>query len=116
MLEIDWKKVIKTENNDPNASFKNFELKLHSIIDTYMPLKKMSLNEMKYYCKPWVTPGIKNSIRRRDALHKKFIKSKDKEIKNGYHIRYKELKNHIVTLCRNSKKLYKKHNVHGNKT
>ena len=104
MLEVDWKSIIKVENNDPNLSFVEFEKKLNSIIDHYMPLRKLTKKEMKQQCKPWITLGIRNSIRRRDTLHKKFIKAKNPDIKNAYHLRYKELRNQIVTLCRISKR------------
>ena len=61
---------------------------------------------MIHQYKPWITLGIKNSIRRRDALYRKFIKAKDLNIKSDYHAKYKEVRNLIVTVCRNSKKAY----------
>jgi len=106
MLNVDWKKIIKTEDNDPNFSFNQFETKLNSIIDKYMPLKRLTKGEIKQQYKPWITFGIRNSIKRRDALSKKFIKAKNKEVKQDYHVKYKELRNRIVTLCRVSKKIY----------
>ena len=106
MLNVDWKKIIKTENNDPNFSFNQFEIKLCSIIDKYMPLKRLTKEEIKHHYKPWITFGIRNSMKRRDTLYKKFIKAKNKEVKQDYHVRYKQLRNHIVTLCRISKKIY----------
>ena len=106
MLDADWNKNTKIENNDPNFSFNQFEIKLNSIIDKYMPLKRLTKNEIKQQYKPWITLRIRNSIKRRDTLHKKYIKAKNKEVKQDYHIKYKELRNHIVTLCRTSKKLY----------
>ena len=55
---------------------------------------------------PWITNGICKSTERRDKLYKQFIKAKDIVIKEDYHKRYKELRNQILTLCRQSKKLY----------
>ena len=106
LLEVDWKTTIKTENNDPNLSFIEFEKKLSSIIDSHMPIKKLTKKEINHQDKPWITLGIRNSIRRRDALYKTFIKAKNIDVKSDYHARYKELRNLIVTLCRNSKKTY----------
>ena len=106
LLEVDWKSTIKIDNNDPNYSFNEFEKKLNSIIDRHMPLKKLTRKEISHQQKPWITPGLKNSIKRREALYKKFIKAKNIDIKNEYHVRYKNLRNHIVTLSRNSKKIY----------
>ena len=106
MLEVDWKKIIKLDDNDPNFSFGEFEKKLNSIIDRYMPLQKLTRKEMNQQSKPWITLGIKNSIKRRDNLRKKVIKAKNTDMKNDYLGRYKELRNQIVTLCRVSKKNY----------
>ena len=56
--------------------------------------------------KPWITPGICNSIKRRDKLLRKYIKAKDDTIKEDLHARYKILRNQIVSIIRQSKKLY----------
>ena len=45
-------------------------------------------------------------MKRRDKLYKKFIKAKNEVIKNDYFVKYKLLRNKIVTLCRISKKLH----------
>ena len=106
MLEVDWKVILKTEYNDPNFSFNEFEANLNSIIDKYMPLKKLTNKEIKQHNKPWITNGLRNSVRRRDSLHKKYIKAKNNVMKSDYHVKYKELRNQIVSLCRISKKNY----------
>ncbi len=46
---------------------------------------------------------IKKSIVRRDKLYKKYVKAKNLEIKTDYHRKYKDLRNKIVSLCRQSK-------------
>ena len=58
------------------------------------------------FFKPWFSLGIRNSIKRRDNLHKRYIKANDIDAKNEYFRQYKELRNRIVTLCRVSKKAY----------
>ena len=45
-------------------------------------------------------------MKRRDKVYKKWIKAKNPDIKSEYQIQYKALRNLIVTLCRESKKLY----------
>ena len=106
VLSIDWDKVTDINKGDPNESFNRFEATINPLIDKYLPLKKLSRKETKNYFKPWITLGIRNSIKRRDNLHKRYIKAKDNETKNNYHAQYKELRNMIVTLCRESKKAY----------
>ena len=56
--------------------------------------------------KPWITSGIRNSIKRRDKLLRKYIKAKDETIKEELHARYKNLRNRIVSMIRQSKKLH----------
>ena len=94
------------EKNDPNYSFNTFESSINTIIDKYIPLKKLTKKDIELQSKPWITRGIRNSIERREKNYKKFIKAKDKNIKVEYHNQYKELRNKIVNLCRESKKLH----------
>ena len=105
-LSIDWDKVTAINKGDPNDSFNRFDSTINPLIDKYLPLKKLSRKETKNVFKPWITVGIRNSIKRRDSLHKKYIIAKNIEIKNKYFVEYKVLRNKIVTLCRVSKKAY----------
>ena len=43
-------------------------------------------------------------MKQRDKIYKKFIKAKDTIIKINYHSQYKDMRNLIVDLIRNSKK------------
>ena len=106
LLEIDWHSILELQNNDPNFSFNSFERSINSIIDKYMPLRKMTKKEIKQKMKPWITIDIQTKIRNREKFYKKFIKAKDPLIKEEYHQMYKELRNQIVTLCRDGKKAY----------
>ena len=45
-------------------------------------------------------------MQRRDYLQKRYIKAKDEVTKENYHNSYKQLRNQIVSLCRESKKKY----------
>ena len=103
---INWDTVIQIEQEDPNVSFNSFEKTLNLLIDKYIPLKKITKNDQKLKCKPWITKGIRKSIKRREKLYKKFIKSKNQKSKDELHQNYKELRNHIVTIIRESKKLH----------
>ena len=46
------------------------------------------------------------SINAREKLYKSFIKAKDEKAKKDYHKMYREVRNQILTKCRNSKKEY----------
>ena len=114
MLDVNWNELTQTDKNNPNLSFNFFEEKLMKIIDSYMPLKKMTKSELKRKRKPWITQGILISIKQRDKLYKKFIKAKDIEIKNNYHSQFKNMRNLIVQLIRNSKKNHFQNYFHQN--
>ena len=61
--------------------------------------------------KPWITPGIVKSTRRRDKLLRLYIKTEGNE-KDKFRNEYKSIRNKIVDIIRISKKnlgLYKKH-------
>ena len=61
---------------------------------------------MKLQAKPWITPGILTLIKRRDKLLRLYIKTNETNRKEELHTEYKQLRNKIVTLIRNSKKQY----------
>ena len=79
---------------------------MQEIINTYLPLKKLSKKELKIQVKPWITNGISSSIKRRDKLLRKFIKTKNEVLKDELYSTYKTLRNKIVSLNRAGKKLH----------
>ena len=103
LLGIDWNEVIALENNNPNQSFNSFFDEIDSLVNRYIPLKKLTKKEVKSHFKPWITIGIRNSMKRRDKIYKKYIKAKNNESKSEYENQYKVLRNQIVKLCRDSK-------------
>ena len=106
VLSINWCEVISMDKMDVNYSFENFYTKISEIIDKHVPLKKVSKKEIKLQAKPWITPGIIKSITRRDKLLKLYIKTNEQNRKEEFHRQYKTLRNQIVSLIRNSKKLH----------
>ena len=71
-----------------------------------MPLKKISNREFKRVYKSWITDGILNSIKTKDKLYNKYVKSKNNISKDNLHEEYKVLRNQINELIRLSKKNY----------
>ena len=47
LLDIDWSFVIKLEREDPNYSFNLYENTLNTLIDKYIPLRKITQKELK---------------------------------------------------------------------
>ena len=66
----------------------------------------MAPKEVKQQYKPWISKEFLNSIRIREKLYKKFVKAKDKDVKEDYHKKYKQIRNKILSECREIKKLY----------
>ena len=106
LISIDWDAVLKLENENPNQSFNDYSITLNTLVDKYMPLRKVTLKEIKQQYKPWIKKEMLSSIRKREKFYKQFIKAKDKVIKEEYHKKYKELRNQILNQCRHSKKVY----------
>ena len=71
-----------------------------------MPLRKMTQKEIKLQYTPWISKDILQSIKVREKLYKKYIKVKDKDIKQNYYNKYKLIRNQILTESRKSKKSY----------
>ena len=72
-----------------------------------MPIRKLTKKEIKQQRKPWITNGIRTSIKR-EKIYKRCIKENYKYTKDGYHGQYKELRNKIINLCNQSKKTFSK--------
>ena len=69
-------------------------------------MKKTTKKDFRLQAKPWITPGIINSIKRRDKLLRLYTKAKDGNSKEELHSQYKFLRNRIVAITRFSKKMY----------
>ena len=54
--------------------------------------------------KPWITPGIRKSTKQRDKLFRKFINTKNEELKEELYAKYKNIGNKIVSIISASKK------------
>ena len=101
---INWNDYIDV--NDSNKSFDDLLSGINSLVDKYMPLKKITNREFKRMYKPWITDGILNSIKRKDKLYDRYVKSKNRITNDDLHEEYKILRNQINELIRLSKKNY----------
>ena len=106
IIAIDWKHLMNIAGKDVNIQFDIFENTINEIINKYAPLKKLTKNEIRQKLKPWITNDIRNIMKRRDSIYKKFIKAKNETLKQEYFTNYKYLRNQVVSLCRISKKNY----------
>ena len=86
-------------NNDVNLLFDSFYDKLSNIVDKHIPDKKMSKREIKFLSKPSITFGIRKSLKIKNNIYKKFIKSQSVY----YHSKFKLYRNKLNHLIRISK-------------
>ena len=65
--EIGWS--LATGNTDVNLSFEIFLRLTEKILDKHTPLKKTCRKKQKEKIKPWVTRGIRHSMKIRHKLY-----------------------------------------------
>ena len=77
LFHIEWNQFVPNSTNNPNESFNLFFDKIDSLVNQYIPLKKLTCKEIKHR----ITSGIRNSMKRRDKVYKRFINASQCNIK-----------------------------------
>ena len=94
--------------HDPNFLANKITQTYVELIEKYMPLKKLSINHKRNPDKPWITQGLKKSIRTKFKLYKKARNS-------GKENHWSAYKKYLNVLTRTKKKAeflhYKKMSV-----
>ena len=98
---INWHTVF-APNTDPSDMFDSFYYRISEIIDKHIPIKQVSRRELLFLSKPWITPAIKVSIRIKNKLHNKYLKTKS----TYYHSKFKYYRNKLNHLLKVSKRKY----------
>ena len=98
---VDWQVLFQHES-DSSKMFESFHRILTQFIDKHIPIKQLSRRELKSYSKPWITSAIKTSVRVKNALYKKFLKTKS----TYYHCKFKYYRNKLNHLMKASRRLY----------
>ena len=103
-LSVDRENLIKSNSGNVDQSFVSFLAKFNSILGLYAPLKKISKQKLKFRNKPWITLGLQKSISIKNHLLAKYIKLKDVTLKNEAQIKYKQYRNLLSTLMKETEK------------
>ena len=76
---VNCSEVLGSESGatDVNSVFQSFYDRITEIINKHAPIRKLSRKEIKSLSKPWVTPGIKTSIRNKDKFYKRLIETRN---------------------------------------
>ena len=54
-INIDWPEILQLEKQDPNLYFNILHDSTETLLDKYLPLKKLSKTDHKRKYKPWIT-------------------------------------------------------------
>ena len=92
--------LLQTDLQNVNLSMDSFLNNINSILDKCI---------LKFKTKPWITPALQKSISIKNNLLKKFITAKDPQVKERYHKEYKDYKNILSTILKQSKTNYYNH-------
>ena len=98
---IDWD-LLLSGNSDPSCMFDTFYSTLSEFIDIHIPLKQLSKKDSKLKTKPWITSAIRTSIKIKNNLYKKFLKTKS----SYYQTKFKVYRNKLNHLIKISKRVY----------
>ena len=94
LSQLHWESILSESSNDVNKSFSTFYNKLNRIVNKHAPINTISKRKAKQLNKPWITRGLRISIKKKNELFFSCNKSK-----------YKIYRNKILTLSRLSKML-----------
>jgi hypothetical protein len=86
MQSIDWNMETSNDSN-PTEVFDIFHSKLSSIVDKHIALQYLSKKELKHFDKPWITSGIRMSIKLKNNYYKKDIKTRSLYFYNKFKTR-----------------------------
>ena len=73
---IDWGNVFPV-TDDVDLIFESFHTKISDIVDKHVPIRKLSKKQVRLLAKPWITTGIRASIRTKNKLYKRYLRSRN---------------------------------------
>ena len=118
LKNCDWDSILALDQNDPNLSMENLYNNTIFLLDEFAPYRKLSKKDYKLKSKPWINNEILTKIHERDKLLHKYSNAKDLSLKANLLKDYKNLRNSITKMKRDSKtKYYKEYfEIHKKKT
>ena len=99
---INWEEIF-VQKKPPDKLFDSFYDKISEIVELHVPVIQLSKKGMKTKSKPWITPAIQISIKKKkNKLYKNYLKTKSVH----YYTRFKIYRNKINHLLWISKRNY----------
>jgi hypothetical protein len=104
---IDWDSIMSSSSTQD--AYSTFHRTISDLYNTHFPIKKTKVGYATR--KPWLTPGLKKSIRIKNKLYIRQLKSNNLD-----HIHYyKTYKNNLNRLLKKSERLYYQEKIENNK-
>ena len=100
------KQILYNEENDVNFTMNKYLSKIDSLLDAHAPFKKLNKKKLKFLTKSLITQGQQNSIKKKNNIYSKFVKCKNKIMKEFHHNNYKNYRNLLSTLLTRAKEEY----------
>ena len=95
LSKVNWNALFVNDSRDVNSVFSSFYNKFNKLINKHAPMKTISKRKAKLLSKPWITKGLRSSVRIKNKLYA-----------SGEMIKYKVYRNKLCSLIRLSKQKY----------
>ena len=102
-FDKNWSEILQLNQHNVNLSTDSY---LNATLDIHTPYKKGNKYKLRFKIKPWITPGLQQSMSVKNPLLKKFINCTHSQTKEYLHTRYKDYKNLLSTLLKRSRTNY----------
>ena len=99
------------EAEDINQPYNVYQDELVKVIDKHIPFKYLSRKEFRWKLKPWITNGIKKSIKLKNKYYKKYTKNKSNYWFKLYKFYLNSIKRLTFASKRNHYKKYFEQNI-----
>ena len=69
LSNVHWDDILSSGKNNVDVLFSSFYNKFNTIVNKHAPMKEASSRKRKVLSKPWITTGLKVSIRMKNKLY-----------------------------------------------
>ena len=69
LSNVQWDDILSSGKNNVDVLFSSFYNKFNTIVNIHAPMKEASSRKRKVLSKPWVTTGLKVSVRMKNKLY-----------------------------------------------
>ena len=67
LLQENWELILSRQQN-VHCAFSTFYNHLNKLINKHAPVKSVSRRKIKQFSKPWITKGLRKSVKMKNAL------------------------------------------------